>query len=88
MVIVQTEEGPFLELHNVDGNGTVNYVSVSELFGRIWDSYITRELPDEFTRGMLSEMGLNPTEIFHIMERLQMGRAEYDRNDYKEMAYI
>jgi len=37
---------------------------------------------------MLEEMSLKPTEVFYMMERLQGGKTEYVRGDYKEMAYI
>lgn len=88
MTIVNTEEGPYSEMHNVDGEGTVKYVSVAELFVRMGDDYIRGHLTDEYTRRMLEEMSLKPTEIFYMMERLQMGREEYRRNDYLEMSYI
>jgi hypothetical protein len=48
-------------------------VSVSVLFGRIWDEYIRGMIDNAYCRGLLSEMGLNGTEVFHMLERLQVG---------------
>ena len=88
MTIIKTEDGPFLEIHNVDREGTIKYGFVETLFGRIWDEYIRGRIEDEFAGGLLEEMSLKPTEVFHMMERMQMGKAEYERSDYNEMAYI
>jgi hypothetical protein len=62
-------------------------VSVSVLFGRLWDEYIRDMIPNEYVRGMLGEMGLSDTEVFHMMERLQVGKAEYEAGDYREVSY-
>jgi hypothetical protein len=63
-------------------------VSVSVLFGRIWDEYIRGMMDNAFCRGLLTEMTLTDCEVFQMMERLQMGRAEYDAGDYQEISYV
>jgi hypothetical protein len=88
MTIIKTEDGPFLQMHNVDGRGTVKYVPVAELFGRIWDDYVRGHLSDEYVRLMLAEMSLKPTEVFYMMERMQLGKAEYKRGDYNDRSYV
>jgi hypothetical protein len=85
------ENGPFimLEIPNEDtGQVEQKYVSIPQLFDRIWNDYIRSMIPDEYTRGMLRELGLTPCEVFHMMERLQGGKAEFDAGDYQERSYV
>ena len=88
MTIIKTADGPFLEMHNVDGQGTVKCVPVAELFGKIWDDHVRGHLSDEYVKLMLREMSLKPTEVFYMMERMQLGKAEYKRGDYNDIAYL
>lgn len=62
--------------------------SVEVIFGRIWEDYIRDMLPNRFTRGLLYDLGLSPCEVFHIMELLQGGKAEYEQSDYREVSYV
>ena len=85
------ENGPFIELeipNEETGTVELKYVSIPELFSRIWEDYIRSNIPNEYCRGMLSELGLSPCEVFHMMERLQLGKREYESADYKEMSYV
>ena len=91
MEYVQSEEGPVIKLYipnELTGKETVKYVTVKDLFSHIWDSYVAGQLTDYWTRGMLGEMNLSPCEVFHIMERLQVGRAEWLKQDYMDRSYI
>jgi hypothetical protein len=63
-------------------------VSISVLFSRIWDEYIRGMMDNGYCRGLLSEMTLSPCEVFHMMERLQGGKAEFDKGDYQERSYV
>jgi hypothetical protein len=84
------ENGPFmcLEIPNEDtGQLERKYISIPELFNRIWDEYIRLMIPDEYCREMLKELGLSETEVFHMMERLQGGKAEFQGGDYAERSY-
>jgi hypothetical protein len=63
-------------------------VSVSVLFGRIWDEYVRGMMNNTFCRGLLAEMTLSPCEVFQMMERLQMGKADFDAGDYQERSYV
>lgn len=83
--------GPYLtlEIPNEDtGLIEKKYVSVPELFNRIWEDYIMGMIQNEYTRGLLSEIGLTPCEVFHMMEKLQGGKAEFDLNDYRGRSYV
>lgn len=85
------KDGPYirLEVPNEDtGEIEEKYVSVVKLFSQIWDDYIREHIPNDYTREMLRELGLTPCEVFHMMERLQGGKAEFARSDYREMSYI
>jgi hypothetical protein len=54
----------------------------------MWDEYIRSMMSDEYVRGMLGELGLTPCEVFHMMERLQGGKAEFNKGDYQERSYV
>lgn len=85
------ENGPFimLEVPNEDtGQIDRKYVSVLKLLDRVWDDYIREKIPDEYCREMLREIGFSQTQILHAMEQLQLGKAEYNREDYREVLYV
>lgn len=89
--MVSVDDGPFIEIEIPDedtGDVQRKFVSIPLLFGKIWEDYIRGMIPDEYTREMLREIGLSGTEVFHMMERLQGGKAEYNKSDYQEMSYI
>jgi hypothetical protein len=86
MKVRKAKEGLFMEFENEDGERVV--MSLETMFGRIWDDFIRGILTNEYTRGILHEMGLKETEIFRLLERLQIGRTEFGRGDYKEVAYL
>ena len=78
-----------LEVPNEDtGQIDRKFVSVPELLNRIWEDFIREKIPDEYCRGMLREIGYSETQMFHAMEQLQLGKAEFARGDYRERAYI
>jgi hypothetical protein len=77
----------FIEFENPE-TGEREAVSVGVLFGRIWDEYIRGMMDNAYCRGLLTEMTLSPCEVFHMMERLQMGKAEFDKGDYQERSYV
>jgi hypothetical protein len=84
-------DGPFICLVIPDedtGELEQKFVSIPMLFSRIWDEYIRAMMPDEYVRGMLRELGLTDCEVFHMMERLQGGKAEFDAGDYQEISYV
>jgi hypothetical protein len=84
-------DGPFicLEIPNEEtGEVRREFVSIPMLFARIWDEYIRGFIPNEYARGMLSELGISGVDLFHMMERLQMGKAEWDKGDYQERSYV
>ena len=86
-----TEEGPVIKLYipNEDsGKETVKYVTVAKLFDSMWDEYVSGRMSNDWARGMLGEMNLSPCEVFYMMERLQMGRAEWLKQDYQERSYV
>ena len=88
---VDAEEGPVIKVFipNEDtGEETIKYVTVAKLFNSMWDEYVSGRMSNDWARGMLAEMGLSPCEVFHMMERLQMGREEWLKEDYREMSYI
>lgn len=86
MKISKAHEGLFMEFE--DENGERVAVSLGVMFGRIWEDFIRGNLTDAYTRGMLREMGLKGTEIFHLLEQLQVGRSEFERGDYRDVSYI
>jgi hypothetical protein len=69
-------------------SGERKAVSVSVLFSRIWDEYIRGMMNNAYCRGLLTEMTLTPCEVFHMMECLQGGKAEFDKGDYQERSYV
>lgn len=84
-------DGPFIYLEIPDedtGEIHQEFVSIPMLFGKIWDDYIRSNIPNDYARGMLRELGLTDCEVFHIMERLQAGKAEFDKADYQERSYV
>jgi hypothetical protein len=81
------DEEYYIEFEDPE-TGERKAVSISVLFGRIWDEYIRGMIDNAYCRGLLSEMTLSPCEVFHMMERLQVGKAEYERGDYREVAYL
>lgn len=86
-----TEEGVVYKVYipNEDtGEETIKYVTAAKLFDNIWDEYVAGRLSNEYARGLLDEMGLYPCEVFHMMELLQGGRAQWLKEDYQEMSYI
>jgi hypothetical protein len=70
------------------GQEEEKYVSISLLFGRFWDEYIRDMIPDEIMRGMLMELGLGDTEVVKMMGLLKVGKVEFERGDYREVAYL
>jgi hypothetical protein len=52
------------------------------------DEYIRGMMDNAYCRGLLTEMTLTPCEVFHMMERLQGGKAEFNKGDYQERSYI
>jgi hypothetical protein len=85
------EDGPFicLEIPDEDtGEVVQKFVSIPVLFNRMWDDYIRGMMDSVYARGMLSELGLTGCEVFHMMERLQVGKAEFDAGDYQERSYV
>ena len=89
--MADVNDGPFICLEIPDEDtGTVEqkFVSIPILFSRIWDDYIRGNIPNGYCREMLRELGLSPCEVFHMMERLQMGKAEFDKGDYQERSYV
>ena len=84
-------EGPVIKLFIPDeetGKEIVKYIRVADLFNSVWDEYVSGRMSNEFARGILSEMNLSPCEVFHIMELLQGGRAEWLKADYQERSYV
>lgn len=86
MKVSKVKEGLFMEFENGDGERVA--VSLEAMFGRIWEDSIRGTLTDAYTRGMFREMGLRGTEIFHLLEQLQVGRSEFERGDYRDVSYI
>jgi hypothetical protein len=82
--IRNTVKGKVLKLVK-DGNTT--YVYVTDLMNKIWDDYIRAAIDNVYTRGLLKDMQFTDTQIFHMLEQLQVGRREYDNYDYLEVAY-
>ena len=85
-----TEEGPVIKVYipnEETGEETIKYVTVAKLFDSMWDEYVSGQMSNEWARGMLGEMGLSPCEVFHMMERLQGGRAQWLKEDYMDVLY-
>ena len=85
------ENQPYIKVYipnEETGEEEEKSVRVVVLFNRMREEYIRDILPDEYARGLLSDHGLSPCEVFHMMERLQMGKAEYRREDYREVSYL
>ena len=50
--------------------------TLAEVMGRIWELYVVKGASNESTRRHLRKMNaFSETEIFHLMEKLQQGRA-------------
>jgi hypothetical protein len=87
MAIVKNPNELYIE-YELPETGERIAVSISELFGRIWDEYVRGMMDNAYCRGLLADMTLTPCEVFHMMERLQLGKAEFDAGDYQERSYI
>lgn len=85
MVIIKNEvNGPVLKLVE-DGNTT--YVYFTDLVDRIWGDYVRGAINNVYTRGLLKDLQFTDTQIFHMLEELQVGRTEFEKNDYTEVSY-
>ena len=84
--IVKVDGGPYLKL--VSGDGETTYVGWSDLFNKLWDDYVRGMIPNNYTRGILFDLGLTSHQVFHAMEQLQLGKSEYEAGDYLEVSYI
>jgi hypothetical protein len=86
MVIIKNEvNGPVLKLVE-DGNTT--YVYFTDLMDRIWNEYVRGIIDNVYTRGLLKDLQFTDTQVFHMLEQLQVGRREYEENDYREVSYL
>lgn len=83
--IVHVKEGPYLKV-KVRGERT-KYISWRKLFDQIWDDYVRGMISDDYTRGILGDLGLIGCQVFHFMEQLQLGKIEYESDDYLEISY-
>lgn len=85
MVTIKNEaRGAVLKLEE-DGNTT--YVYFTDLASRVWDDYVRGIIDNVYTRGLLKDLQFTDTQVFHMLEELQVGRAEFKRNDYNEVSY-
>jgi hypothetical protein len=83
--IVRADEGPYLKV--VSEDGVTKYVAWSDLFNKLWDDYVRGMLPDRYARGILFDLRLSSHQVWHAMEQLQLGKAEYSDSDYFEVSY-
>lgn len=83
--IVRADGEPYLKV--VSEDGVIKYVGWSDLFNKLWDDYVRGMLPDRYTRGILFDLGLTSHQVWHAMEQLQLGKAEYNSSDYLEVSY-
>lgn len=74
-------------LRAVSDSGEIKYVAWSDIFNKLWDDYVRGMLPNSYTRGILFDLGLTSHQVWHMMEKLQLGKAEYDTGDYLEVSY-
>lgn len=84
MIIRNEVKGAVLTLVE-DGN--VMHVYFTDLVNRIWDDYVRGKIGNVYTRGLLKDLQFTDTQIFHMLEELQVGRAEFKRNDYNGVSY-
>lgn len=84
--IVRADEGPYLKAVSEDGE--IKYVAWSDLFNKLWDDYVRGMLPNNYTRGILFDLGCTSHQVWHAMEQLQLGRGEYKESDYLEVQYV
>lgn len=85
MVTIKNEvNGPVLKLVE-DGNTT--YVYFTDLIDKIWSDYMRGIIGNVYTRGLLKDLQFTDTQVFHMLEQLQVGRREYDNYDYLEVSY-
>jgi hypothetical protein len=68
-------------------NVNTTYVYVTDLMNKIWDDYIRAAIDNVYTRGLLRDLQFTDTQIFHMLEQLQVGRREFEENDYQEVSY-
>lgn len=71
----------------VTQDGETSYMYLTDLVGKIWDDYVRGIIGNVYTRGLLKDLQFMDTQIFHMLEQLQVGRREYERIDYKEVIY-
>lgn len=85
MVEIRNEaKGAVLKLAE-DGNTT--YMYFTDLVDRIWEDYVRGVIDNVYTRGLLKDLQFTDTQVFHMLEQLQVGRREYNSYDYKEVMY-
>ena len=82
--IARADGGPYLILKSEEGT---KYVGWSDLFNALWDDYVRGMMPNDYTRGILFDLGLTSHQVWRAMEQLQLGKSEYDAGDYLEVSY-
>lgn len=83
--IVRADEEPYLKV--VSDDGVTKYVRWLDLFNKLWDDYVRGMLPNSYTRGILFDLGLTSHQVWSMMEKLQLGKGEYEHYDYLEVSY-
>jgi hypothetical protein len=68
-------------------DGNISYVYVTDLINKIWDDYVRETINNVYTRGLLKDLQFTDTQVFHMLEQLQVGRREYNNGDYLEVSY-
>ena len=65
-------------LSYVNSKGYVEAVSDEEIFGWIFNDFLTGKVSRVFTRGLLRDLGFSPAEVFHALEKLGLARERYE----------
>jgi hypothetical protein len=85
MVEIRNEEkGAVLKLVE---DGEASYVYLTDLMAKMWDDYVREAIDNVYARGLLKDLQFTDTQVFGLMEWLQVGRSEYIEDDYREVSY-
>lgn len=85
MVTIRNEaKGPVVTLMK---DGEKAYVYFTDLVAKMWDDYIREAIDNVYARGLLRDLKFTDTQVFHMLEQLQVGRKEFEENDYREVSY-
>ena len=75
------KDGPYLMLrirNDETGRLETKYASISLSHNSVWEDYKQGLLTNAQTRELLMEIGFDETHIFHMLELLQVAKADFD----------